>query len=452
MADGLLIFCGVSVILLLLYYYLTSIHNFWKDRGIPGPRPTPIFGNLRAVTFREISMADLVRQMYNEYKHVPVFGIFAGNSPILIINDMDMIKDVLIRDFSLFSDRGVPIFPEVEPLCEHLGHLEPERWRPLRTRLSPVFTSGRIKEMLPLVVECGQHLKEYLDKVVSNGKPVDCREIAAKFTTDVIGSCAFGIDMNALSDENSEFLAMGKKVFTLSPKKLMREIGRQFFPRLYKVVGHVFQTTYLTNFFINVVVDTINYREKSNIIRPDFINMLMELKKNPHNLENIELTDSLLASQVYVFFIAGYETSSSTMSHSLYELAINTDMQDKLRKEIRENYAQHGETLTFAQVNEMKYLDLVFRETLRKYPIVPMLMRKVSTNYTFKGTNVTIPKGTNVWIPVYGIHRDPDIYSKPEVFDPERFAEGAVPAKHPMSYLAFGDGPRNCIGMSIYSN
>ncbi|KZC12359.1 putative cytochrome P450 6a14 [Dufourea novaeangliae] len=384
--------------------------------------------------------------MYNEYKHVPAFGIFAGNTPILVINDLDMIKDVLIRDFSLFADRGLPMFPKVEPLSEHLFNLEPERWRPLRARLSPVFTSGKLKEMLPLVVECGQHLEKYLDKVVSKGEPIECREIAAKFTTDVIGSCAFGIDMNALSDEDSEFRVMGRMMFAPSAKQLINGICRQFFPSLYNVLGHLLQLNYITDFFMNVVVDTMNYRENNNIIRPDFINMLMELKKNPHNLENVELTDSLLASQAFVFFLAGFETSSSTISHSLYELAINIDMQDKLRKEIRENYAQHGETLTYERVKQMKYLDLVFRETLRKYPIVPILMRKVCTNYTFKGTNITIPKDMNIWIPVYGIHRDSDIYSKPEVFDPERFTEDAVSARHPMSYLPFGDGPRNCIG------
>lgn len=67
-------------------------------------------------------------------------------------------------------------------------------------------------------------------------------------------------------------------------------------------------------------------------------------------------------------------------------------------------------------------------------------------NYTFKGTKITIPKGTKVWVPVYGIQHDPNIYPKPEVFDPERFEDDAFASRHPMSYLPFGDGPRNCIG------
>ena len=85
-------------------------------------------------------------------------------------------------------------------------------------------------------------------------------------------------------------------------------------------------------------------------------------------------------------------------------------------------------------------------ESLRKYPVLPMLSRQALENYTFAGTKFSIPAGTKLSIPVYGIHTDPDIYPEPEKFDPERFEEDAVAARHPMSYLAFGDGPRNCVG------
>ena len=75
-----------------------------------------------------------------------------------------------------------------------------------------------------------------------------------------------------------------------------------------------------------------------------------------------------------------------------------------------------------------------------------MLPRRSTAAYTFAGTKVSIPKGLMIWIPVYGIHRDPDIYPNPDVFNPENFNEDAVEARHPMTYLPFGDGPRNCIG------
>lgn len=94
--------------------------------------------------------------------------------------------------------------------------------------------------------------------------------------------------------------------------------------------------------------------------------------------------------------------------------------------------------------------DFPSTETLRKYPPVTILMRKSLESHTFetpsKDTTLTVQKGQKVWIPIYGIQRDARYFPEPEVFNPERFTEEAIKARHPMSYLPFGDGPRNCIG------
>jgi cytochrome P450 family 6 len=154
----------------------------------------------------------------------------------------------------------------------------------------------------------------------------------------------------------------------------------------------------------------------------------------------------LLTAQAFVFFVAGFETSSTTMSNALYELALNQKVQDKLREEIHEEYAKVNGDLSYDDIKNMVYLDKVFKETLRKYPPVTFLMRKATTSYTFTDTKITVPEGQRIWIPAFTIHRDPDIYPKPDIFDPERFREEVVQTRHAMTYLPFGDGPRNCIG------
>ncbi|XP_024883867.1 cytochrome P450 6A1-like [Temnothorax curvispinosus] len=427
------ILCGIAVVILALYYFLTSSYDFWKSRGVRGPRPIPW----------QVYVGDYLAEMYNTYKD-PMIGIFDRKTPVLVIQDLDLIKDVLIKDFSVFANRGMPTSEKADPLSQNLFHLEPKRWRPLRMNLSPVFTSGKLKEMFSLISECADNLVQYMEKVVSENKPVECRELTAKYTTDVIGSCAFGIEMNALSDEDSEFRKMGRKVF--NPTGIRMRI-RQMFPWLYKLfASYVLPQTETTKFFTRVIVETMDYRETNNITRNDFIDILRELKKHPDKLGDIDLTDSLIAAQAFVFFAAGFETSSATISNVLYELALNQKIQDNLREEIDEMYAKHGRDLTYDNIKKMDYLDKVFKETLRKYPPGPMLMRKSMSSYTFDGTKVSIPKDQKVWIPVYAIHRDPDIYPKPDVFDPERFNEETVRNRHPMAYLPFGDGPRNCIG------
>lgn len=156
-------------------------------------------------------------------------------------------------------------------------------------KLSPVFTSGKIKEMFSLISECADHLIEYMEKVVSKDEPVECRELTAKYTTDVIGSCAFGIDINALSNEKSEFRKMGKKVFYLSWTHILRLRIRESFPRFYNMLGYVLPQTEVSKFFTRVITENMDYRETNNITRNDFVDTLLEIKKHPDKLGDISM-------------------------------------------------------------------------------------------------------------------------------------------------------------------
>nr|XP_033326768.1 probable cytochrome P450 6a14 [Megalopta genalis] len=444
--TGIEIFCGIVAVLLLLYYYSISTYNFWKKRGVPGPEPIPFFGNVVRMMFSHLSMGQYMREVYEKYKSEPAIGLFIRRQPVLVLNNPDLIKTVLIKDFAKFSDRGVTINAVAEPLTQHLFALEPERWRPLRTRLSPLFTSGRLKEMFFMIVDCANNLEKHLEKVAVKCDPIDCRDLAARYTMNVIGSCAFGIDMNCMSNEESTFRKVGKEFFTNSYMRLIRGRLREITPQLYTLLGRILPHPYGTDFFIDSVLNMIEYRKKNNIVRNDFINTLMDIRDHPEKLGDIELTDSLLAAQAFVFFIAGFETSSSTISNALYELALNQDIQDKLRSEIKEHHEINNGEWHYENIKAMPILDGVFKETLRMYPPVPFITRKSVDDYTFADLKFSIPKGVSVFIPLYGIHYDPDIYANPETFDISRFMGDAESKRHPMHYLPFGDGPRNCIG------
>ncbi|XP_076392195.1 putative cytochrome P450 6a14 isoform X2 [Megachile rotundata] len=360
-----------SAIILLLYYYSTSILEYWQKRGVKGPKPIPFLGNFKNVFLGKTSVNDCFVKAYYEFKDEPLIGVFSGHDPILIVKDPDLMKDVLIKDFVNFADRMRDPDAEVEPFSLHLFRLEAKRWKPLRNRFSPVFTSGKLKEMLHLILECANHFEKYLEKIAEKGKHIDCREISAKFTTDVIGSCAFGIEANALAAEDSEFRKMGRQVFQSSFKTVIRDRLREY-PLLFKIFGRFVVDYEIVDFFTKITKESIDYRLKHNVRRHDFVDVLVELKQNPGKIG--------------------------------------------------------------------------FNETLRKYPVVLWLSRKAMANYTFSGTKVTIPKGQFVVLPVYAIQHDPDIFPQPEVFNPNRFLSENTEIGHPMYFLPFGDGPRNCIG------
>ncbi|KAF2894152.1 hypothetical protein ILUMI_12021, partial [Ignelater luminosus] len=159
------------------------------------------------------------------------------------------------------------------------------------------------------------------------------------------------------------------------------------------------------------------------------------------------LTVEEIAAQAFVFFLAGFETSSSTMAFCLYELALNSEVQDNLREEISKTFERYNQNITYEGVMEMKYLDQVVDETLRKYPPVPVIPRVCVEDYQIPNTEVIIDKGTRVLISALGLHHDPEYYPNPDTFDPERFNEENKKSIPPFTYIPFGEGPRACIGL-----
>ncbi|XP_066599468.1 cytochrome P450 6a2-like [Prorops nasuta] len=446
MASSFEILGAVVALLVAIYYYCNSNYDYWKNRGVKGPKPIPFLGNFKDIMLSRISIGSYMQQIYNEFKDEPMVGLFARATPILSIHDPNFIKDILIKDFSKFSDRPIKVHEKTEPISQHLFALETKRWRPMRLRLSPIFTSGKLKEMFPLILESSEHLENYLAKVVPKNESIEFRELTARYTTDVIGTCAFGLELNALEDENCEFRRMGRDFFTMTFSKYLRLRIREAFPNFYDFLGYILPEVKNQKYFRLSIAQTMAYRRKHNIVRHDFIDILLDIQDNSEKFKDFEITETLLAAQAFVFFLAGFETSSSTMSNALYELAQNHEIQDKMRAEINEMKEKNKGQWKYDDIKQMSYLDMIFRETLRKYPPVTVLMRRAVSDYTFNGTKVTIPKGTRVFIPAFAIHRDPKIYPDPDKYDPERFSEESSAGRNPMYYLPFGDGPRNCIG------
>lgn len=108
------ILCGIIVSMLVFYYYFTSAFNFWKIRGIPGPKPKFLFGNIRDIILSRISTPTFIKNIYDTYTNEPMVGLYMGRNPILLLKDPELIKDVLIRDFSKFADRGFNVHEKVE--------------------------------------------------------------------------------------------------------------------------------------------------------------------------------------------------------------------------------------------------------------------------------------------------------------------------------------------------
>jgi cytochrome P450 family 6 len=144
-------------------------------------------------------------------------------------------------------------------------------------------------------------------------------------------------------------------------------------------------------------------------------------------------------------YIAGFETSSAATTFCLYELCKNPVLMKTLQDEIEVTLTKHGGAITYESIQDMKFLELCFAETVRLYPGLPILNRECTKDYQIPESNFKVDKGTSVIISLMGLHRDPKYFPEPEKFDPSRFAE-ATKNYDETAYMPFGEGPRICIG------
>lgn len=191
-------------------------------------------------------------------------------------------------------------------------------------------------------------------------------------------------------------------------------------------------------------------REGQPKIRKDFMDLLMELKEQgtvkEEGIAELEITDEVLLAQAMWFFAAGTFASSGAISNLLYEFALNQSIQDRCFEEVKQIMEKYDRKLTYESLNEFHYTSMAFDEALHKHPLMGVLFRQTVNDYTFPELNLTLKKGTKMFIPVSSLHMDEQYFPEPESFQPERFAKENKDLIRDCTYMPFGDGPRNCIG------
>ncbi|CAG2177485.1 unnamed protein product, partial [Oppiella nova] len=175
-------------------------------------------------------------------------------------------------------------------------------------------------------------------------------------------------------------------------------------------------------------------------------NSLVSGKPNIKNLTNTPLTEDEMVAQGLVFIVAGYEGPTNTLAFCTYELAVNPSAQSRLYEEIVASQDSDGEVDGDA-LARLPFMDAVVAETLRLHPPSVKLWRSASEDYALGDTGITIRKGQKLELSVYGIHRSEEYYANADTFIPDRFLPENRHTIQPYTYLPFGAGPRNCIGM-----
>lgn len=254
---------------------------------------------------------------------------------------------------------------ENEPLTGHLFAIEDDRWRFIRHKLSPVFTSGKLKSMYFTISNLKDNLINAIERKSNNGqKSIETKDIASRFTVDIISSCAFGMEADTLNDHHKELLDLSREAFGAEGPSALYIFFLFAFPNLSKFLKLKQFSKRLSDFFMNVVGGNIKYREESKEKRNDFLDMLIQLKNKGSidgeiSTEIKKLTLNECLAQAFLFFFAGSDTSSTTISFCLTELAFNQNIQEKLRQEVCEKTENTNGKIDYDTLHDMTYLNEV---------------------------------------------------------------------------------------------
>ncbi|KAJ8713130.1 hypothetical protein PYW08_008434 [Mythimna loreyi] len=460
--NALLVLAALLLVIFYLLYLLsTRKFGYWKKKNVPYIEPIPLLGNYGKYILQREYPGHMIQKLCQKFIDQPYFGAFYGTEPVLIVHSPEILKYVFTKDFYYVNGRESSDYSTGEVVTQNLFFSSGDRWKIVRQNLTPLFSSAKMKNMYHLIEKCSFVFEDMLDREISMCDVMDVRETTARYTMDCICSAAFGVESNTMSNEpNNPFKFMADVIFEASTYRGFKIICRAIWPAIFYRMGLAIFPPTIDQFFSKLLKGVFESRDYKPSPRNDFVDLVLTLKKEDYitgdSLSNaktgadkkvqLKVDDELLVAQCIVFFAAGFETSATTISFTLFEMAKHPEVQQKAAAEVDEFLRRHGNKLNYECVHEMPYLEACVDETLRLYPVLGNLAREVMDDYVLP-TGLKLDVGVRVHIPVYHMHHNPDYFPEPEKYQPERFlAENKNDIK-PYTYFPFGSGPRLCIGM-----
>ncbi|XP_001653043.3 LOW QUALITY PROTEIN: cytochrome P450 9b2 [Aedes aegypti] len=467
------------IIIFLIYRWSIACYDYFEKRNILYVKPYPFFGGLWPVFCRKLHPTDATIMGYNMFPERRCSGLFTFRNPAYLIHDPTLAKQIMVKDFDHFTDHMNTISADVDPILGRaLFFMGGSRWRHGRAGLSPAFTGSKMRNMFVLL---SKHVDEAMRRLVEDAGEgaleVEIRELFQKLGNDITTSISFGVEVDSVHNPGNTFLEMGKLLIATSAFQGFKYLLSLVVPEsVFKFFGVRFFPKEAADFYLDIVTETISHREKNKIVRPDFIQLFVQARKNElkkdntddnfksagfttvdeyieSSTENGQYTDLDIAAVALSFFFGGIETTTTAICFAVYEIVLNATIKEKLQTEIDSvKEGLEGRPLSYEILQQMKYLDMVVSEALRRWPPVGVTNRACVKTYAFEendGTTVTIEEGQVVHIPVQSFHRDSNYFPDPLRFDPERFSDENKHVINQDAFLPFGSGPRNCVGSRL---
>ncbi|XP_034483756.1 probable cytochrome P450 313a4 [Drosophila innubila] len=420
-----------------LYFLWTRRKFYLLTLKIPGKLGLPIVG--MALNLNR----ENVLQKICYYLDIlgPAGLTWLGPIPIFIVSDPQLIQDIFTSPNCV--NKAIT-YKALDQVGASLMSLEDPQWSVHRKLLNPAFGHKVLLSFVPVFNTETAHLLKSLDELVDNGE-MDLRPLLQSFTLRIAIQTTMGSDVKSSENFKNDKLLQDYQCLLeaitdmcMSPwliyKTVRRLLGKE---RHYSSAKSEVQGFIRKLIESNLAKDTPPLPQDKNI----FINLAIDLwKRGIFSLKNVENESNSIV-------FGAFETTSNTIAYALMLLSMFPEYQEKAFEEILTLFPHTGDfEVTYADTQQMVYLDLILSESMRVIAPVPLLARQTSEDVMLSN-GVVLPKGLQILINIFHLHRNKEIWGNDaDTFNPDHFLPHNMQDKHPYAYIPFTKGIRNCIG------
>jgi len=394
-----------------------------------GPKGYPIIGSLLDLASEQ--RLDWLQTLNQKYGDVSVFRLM--NSKVYLVNHPELVKQVLTKKSNNYTKKSIAFKIVKVVLGESTFTSMGDTWKRKRRLVQPSFHKERIAALSTTITDTITEMLEEWEVACDKNQTLNAAHEMMQLTLKVVVNSLFS---TALSKEEVQTVA---NVFTplLEATNKRAIFPFQWIYRLPTARNATYQG-YIDK--LDAIIFRIIKDRRKEVNPPmDLLQMLMDAQDEETGQP---LSDEELRDEVMTVFIAGHETTANAMAWLWMLLSQHPAIRAKVEAEVAEVLGNR--TPTPADFPQLSYTLKVFKETMRLYPPVPVLPRKIEADdvlgqYALEG-------GNSIFFSPYLLHRHPDFWENPTVFDPHRFDKEAQRKQHTFAYLPFGGGPRICLG------
>lgn len=428
-------------------------YSYWSSRGVSGPRAIFPFG----YTWDRARNDPFELETRWLAEHGKVYGVYSGLTPTLIVSEPELVRQLMITHFSRFANRR--ILNSYHPVWNrNLFSVDYDDWKVYRGMTTPAFSSGKLRAMNPLIRDCNRRLMAKIESI-ENGV-ITPKELFTNYSIDITSAIFFATETDAHADPQSPIV---KQCLALADIPAFKSAAVGSLPRpILKMMGitSAFREGPLA-YTCELLRSMVARQRKLPIeAQNDFVRLLIQTEGSGDKAKDFrKLTDDEVIAQCLVYFSASFEQIASLLSYVAYELALDQQMQSKLLAEIKKVLGEAKEGVNNeeggggggndfeAKINEAVYLEAIIKEALRKYPPELRMDRRVSSESGTTLGGIHLELDTLVEVPTIAVHYNAEYWPDPWKFDPSRFLPENRDQIVPYSFIPFGLGNRNCIGM-----